>query len=408
MTDPATDVLVIGGGAAGLLAAASAARRGRRVTLIEKNSQAGLKILISGGGRCNLTTTRARADLESQYGLRRGRWLRHALRGFQPCALVELVESLGVPLQEEDLEKIFPVSGRARDVRDALVRHAMECGATVVYEAPMQAAYRDGARIVVETPRGSFAAGAVILATGGLSYPKTGTTGDGYAVARAFGHTIVPTVPALAPLELDEPWLHALRGVVLDARLTLRDGAGRKLVERRRPTLVTHRGLSGPAPMDVSGFVEELGGGCVLHCDLAPDSTREAVDSALMEGARVAGRRQVQHLLPAGVPERVRLALCERVGAGGISAAELRREQRRALVDAVKDLRFEVQRSLGFGAAEVTRGGVSLDEVDPRTMRSRITPGLSFCGEILDVDGPIGGFNFQAAFATGRLAGLHA
>ncbi len=402
------DVVVVGAGAAGLMAATVAARRGRRVILLEKNRRPGLKILISGGGRCNLTTTRRGRDLELQYGERRGRWLRHALRAFQPDQLVALVESLGVRLHEEDLEKIFPVSGRAADVLDALMRDADAAGVRLVPEAPVASLQRAGDGFAVTVPGRAISSRSVVLATGGLSYPKTGATGDGYRIATAFGHRLEHPVPALAPLALAVPWLTALQGIVLDARLTVLDSDGRRLVERRRPTLITHKGLSGPAPMDVSGFVEEATGPCTLVCDLAPDVPRHVVEDALLAGARRAGRRLVHHLLPAAIPERLRIALCERAGAGAETAAGLRRESRHAIVGLVKGLRLVVERSLGFAAAEVTRGGVSLDEVDARTMQSRIAPGLFLCGEILDVDGPIGGFNFQAAFATGRLAGQSA
>ncbi|MFO1051875.1 MAG: NAD(P)/FAD-dependent oxidoreductase [Planctomycetota bacterium] len=399
-------VAVVGAGAAGMMAAATAARRGARVVLLEKNPQPGLKILISGGGRCNLTTTREGQDLEAQYGLRRGRFLRHALRSFPPGALRQHVEALGVALHEEDLEKIFPVSRRASDIRDALVADCVRAGVELRTSLPMRAVESDGDEFVITTAEGVLHARALVLATGGLSYPKTGTTGDGYAVARSFGHDLVPTVPALAPLAIREPWLNALQGLVLDARLTLRDRGGRELVQRRRPSLITHRGLSGPAPMDVSGYVEEVGGGCTLYLDLVPDLSRDEVERSLIEQTQHAGRRAVQHVLPQHVPERLRVALCARHGIDGTTAAELERDKRRALVSDLKALALRVEQSLGFAHAEVTRGGVPLDEVDPRSMQSRLRSGLFLCGEILDVDGPIGGFNFQAAFATGRVAGL--
>jgi predicted Rossmann fold flavoprotein len=405
------DVVVIGAGAAGLMAATVAARRGRRVLLLEKNRRPGLKILISGGGRCNLTTTREGADLEAQYGPRRGRWLRHALRSFGPGDLRRHVETLGVRLQEEDLEKVFPVSGRAAEVVDALCADALAAGVQIRHEVSMRALRpvpAGGGCLAVESSAGSFVAASVVLATGGLSYPKTGATGDGYPVAQALGHSLVRPVPALAPLSVEEDWLHELQGLVLDARLTLRGPSGAVLVQRRRPTLITHRGLSGPGPMDVSGFVEEVGGGCVLELDLLPDLRREDLERALLEGARAQGRRRVHHLLPGQVPERLRIALCRRAGVEDRLAAELSKVGRRQLVELLKALPIPVDRSLGFKAAEITRGGIPLEEVDSRTMRSRCHPSLFVCGEILDVDGPIGGFNFQAAFATGRLAGLEA
>ncbi|MGA0059135.1 MAG: NAD(P)/FAD-dependent oxidoreductase [Planctomycetota bacterium] len=403
------DVVVIGGGAAGMMAATVAARAGSSVRLLEKNQRPGLKILISGGGRCNLTTTREGTDLERQYGARRGRWLRHALRAFPPRALRRHVEDLGVPLREEDLEKIFTRSGKAADVVRALVDDSVAAGGDWSREDPMLEVRRVAEGFEVESAQGLTQARAVVLATGGLSYPKTGATGDGYRVTSALGHGLVPPVPALAPLRLDTPWLHELQGLVLDAELALRGPDGAWLVRRRRPTLVTHRGLSGPGPMDVSGYVEEVGGGCTLVADLVPEQRDEDVEARLLDATQRGGRRLVHHGLPDVLPERLRAALRAQVGLPeDATLSGLTKQARRDLVASCKRLALPVNASLGFGAAEVTRGGVPLEEVDARTMESRVAPGLFLCGEILDVDGPIGGFNFQAAFATGRLAGLHA
>lgn len=403
-------MLVVGGGAAGLMAAVQAARRGRRTVLLEKNQRPGLKILISGGGRCNLTTTRTGADLESQYGRRRGRWLRHALRSFPPTALRAFIEEAGVPLREEDLEKLFPVSQRAKDVVDALLRCCDDAGVEVVRGAAAEGIERDGDRFAVATSRGRYTSASVVLATGGLSYPKTGATGDGYGWCRQFGHEVTETFPALAPLRVDEPWVHALQGIVLDGvDISCVAADGRETLRRRRPILFTHKGLSGPAPMDLAGDVEEQRGGAEARFDFAPETHREALEQQWLETAKAHGARRVDALLPRALPERVRQALVQRSGAGcATTLASLSKSARRRLLAAVKDLRVPAAKSLGYGAAEVTRGGVALDEVDRRTMESKLRPGLFVCGELLDVDGPIGGFNFQAAFATGRLAGLHA
>ncbi|MFN3240819.1 MAG: NAD(P)/FAD-dependent oxidoreductase [Planctomycetota bacterium] len=403
-------MLVVGGGAAGMMAAIQAAGRGRRTVLLEKNQRPGLKILISGGGRCNLTTTREGKDLEAQYGKRRGRWLRHALRAFPPTALRRFVEQAGVPLREEDLEKLFPVSQKARDVVDALLRCCADAGVELVREAPVEQVTRDGDRFVVTTGKGALLADRVVLATGGLSYPKTGATGDGYAWCRSFGHTITATFPALAPLRVDERWVHGLQGIVLhDVDIACVGGDGKETLRRRRPILFTHKGLSGPAPMDLAGDVEEQRGCASARFDFAPDTHRERLEQQWLELARAHGTRRVDALLPRALPERMRQALVAHSGAAAeTTLAGLSKDARRSLLTAVKDLRVPVPKSLGYGAAEVTRGGVALDEVDARTMQSKLQPGLFVVGELLDIDGPIGGFNFQAAFATGRLAGLHA
>lgn len=402
------DVVVAGGGAAGLFAAATAAARGRRVVLLEKNERPGLKILISGGGRCNVTTTRSGKDLERQYGERRGRFLRHALHTLRPVDVVDHFQALGVPLREEDLEKIFPVSQKARDVLDALIRDCRERGAQLQTSAPVHSIGRAEDRFLVSTPRGEWRAESVVLATGGLSYPKTGATGDGYAFARAFGHTITSTVPALAPLSMQDAWIRELQGIVLhDVEIAALDADGRVVNRRTRPILFTHKGLSGPAPMDLAGDIEERSGGFVRF-DFAPARTQEQLEAEWLEAAKSHGKRHAASLLPASLPERVRAALCGLAGCGDATLANFDRAARQRLLRVVKDLRVRCERSLGFDHAEVTRGGVSLDEVDSKTMESRLQKGLFLCGEILDVDGPIGGFNFQAAFGTGRLAGQNA
>jgi predicted Rossmann fold flavoprotein len=399
---------VVGAGAAGLMAAATAASRGRRTLLLEKNERPGLKILISGGGRCNLTTTRSGQDLERQYGTRRGRFLRHALRSFPPAALRELVESLGVALREEDLEKIFPVSQRARDVLDALLRHACREGAELALGQSVLAVTRGASGFCVHTAEQVVTTASVVLATGGISYPKTGATGDGYEWCRQLGHTVTDTVPALAPLLVDQAWLRDLQGIVIDStEIAVLDERGRVVNARCRPILFTHHGLSGPAPMDLAGDIEERGG-AVVRLDFVPGTAREELEARWLEEARQNGRRRADSVLPRALPERLRLALAEQAGVSGVTLATWSKEQRRRLLDVVKDMRIPVARSRGFDHAEVTRGGVVLSEVDPRTMQSRLCPGLFVVGELLDVDGPIGGFNFQAAFATARLAGLSA
>ena len=408
MTAFEVDVVVAGGGAAGLFAAATAAARGRTVALLEKNERPGLKILISGGGRCNVTTTRSGKDLERQYGERRGRFLRHALHSLRPVDVIDHFQALGVPLHEEDLEKIFPVSRKARDVLEALLRDCRAKGARLCVNEPVRGIGRAGERFAVSTSRGEWIAHSVVLATGGLSYPKTGATGDGYAFARAFGHTVTGTVPALAPLSVDEPWIRELQGIVLqDVEIAALDGDGRVVNRRTRPILFTHKGLSGPAPMDLAGDIEERHGGFV-RLDFAPTKTPEQLEAEWLEAARYHGKRNAASLLPASLPERVRSALCAIAGCADTTLANLDRGARQRLLRAVKDLRIRCARSLGFDHAEVTRGGIALDEVDPKTMESRLQKGLFLCGEILDVDGPIGGFNFQAAFGTGRLAGQNA
>ncbi|MBL8754805.1 MAG: aminoacetone oxidase family FAD-binding enzyme, partial [Planctomycetes bacterium] len=383
------DVVVVGAGAAGMMAAIVAAERGRRVVLLEKNPQPGLKILISGGGRCNLTTTRLGQDLEDQFGARRGRFLRHALRAFPPTALRAFIESAGVALQEEDLEKLFPVSQRARDVVDALLARCRAVGVELRVGAPVRDIAREGPGFVVTTPQGNVVAAALVLATGGLSYPKTGATGDGYGFCRAFGHTITPTFPALAPLAVDAAWVRDLQGIVVhDVALASLDRHGKVVGSRQRPILFTHRGLSGPAPMDLAGDIEEAAGLGAVRFDFAPATSADELERTWLAAVPKSGPRSVESVLPPHLPARLRAALCG-LGDSVTTLANWGKERRRKLLAAVKDLRVPVGRSLGYAHAEVTRGGVALDEIDARTMQSKRVPGLFVVGELLDVDGPI-------------------
>ena len=371
------DVVVVGGGAAGLMAAIQAAGRGRTTILLEKNVRLGLKILISGGGRCNLTTTKSGRDLEAEYGARRGRWLRHALRSFTPNDLVALIEGAGVPLREEDLDKIFPTSGRAVDVRDALLSLAVQAGVNVSPGTPMTDAELDSDGFAVHTPRGLVRTSSLVLATGGLSYPKTGSTGDGYRVARSLGHGLVPTVPHLAPLAIEAVWVRDLAGIVLNhSTIAIARRGGEMLCRRQRPILFTHKGLSGPAPMDLSGFVEEVGGGCEAIIDFVPDVDREGLERDLVEHARTHGRRSTVNALSRDLPERLRRALVDLADAA-FPLAELPKARRRQLLTLLKGCRIPVERSLGLDHAEVTA------RWDPARRGRRAHDGVEDCARVV-------------------------
>lgn len=412
------DVVVAGGGAAALWAAGTAAARGRRVLLLEKNRRVGVKVLASGGGHCNLTTTLPPAAALDAFGAAGARFLGPSVRRLPPLALREAFHALGVPTREGELEKVWPVSGRARDVLDALVRRARAAGATIAEGTAVVAIERKGAGFLVRTARGDVEAPRVVVAVGGKSYPKTGTTGDGYAWMEALGHTVTRCVPALVPLVVETPWVRELAGVdVPDARVVAsRDG--KTLSDRRRPLLFTHTGLSGPGPMDVSRWFELLPpwGRPTLSVDFLPavgePEVRAAIDRAA--GADPAARvaRAVVRLAGVGpglLPARVAEALCLVAGVSPERrAGEVSKDRRHALVQALKRCALPVAGTRGFDFAEVTAGGVALEEVDSGTMESRVVPGLFVAGEILDVDGPIGGFNFQAAFSTGEAAGANA
>jgi predicted Rossmann fold flavoprotein len=432
-------VAVLGAGAAGLVAAFRAAERSRRVVLLEKNRRPGVKILMSGGTRCNLTNARglrrhelavvsgpidALFDRSLAQGPRSiqqafgpaGAFLGPALRALGVEQTIALFEREGVATKIEANGKVFPVSDRAVDVLAALMRRLERSGAVLRCESPVRAVVPQdpgagaGEGFDMVVPDGTIRVGRVIVAVGGQSYPGCGTMGDGYALARRFGHTIVAPRPALVPLQVAADWVPPLKGLtVSDVRAAIQapGGTGRVVLERRESLLFAHFGLTGPAILDVSRAVarHEGPGPLDLLLDFAPDDRPEALDRAFQTACR-AGRRPVAGLLPVGLPRRLAETLLTVAGIPpDRMGPDLARDERRRLVSALKGLRLPVTGTLGFGRAEVTSGGVALDEVDPRTLESRRQRGLHFIGEVLDVDGLIGGYNFQAAWSTGWLAG---
>jgi predicted Rossmann fold flavoprotein len=405
--DKAWDVAVIGAGAAGLVAAFRAAERGRRTVLLEKNRKAGVKVLMSGGTRCNITHATDNRGIVAEYGPP-GRFLHSALAALSVEDTVALFEAEGVATKVEDTGKVFPVSNRAGDVLAALLRRLERSGATLALEEPVLDLARDGDGFLLTTPRRRLFAAKVILTSGGQSYPGSGTTGDGYRFAAAFGHTIVPPRPALVPLTCAVPWVADLRGVTLpDVAVRVLEGQ-RCLAARRGSFLFAHFGLTGPVALDVSRVVsghprpETL----VLEVDLLPAVAEQALDEFLKRESAASGKRQLAGVLAAHLPRRLCDTLLPLAGLpADRTAAALSREQRAQLVRAVKRLAIPLTGTLGFKKAEVTAGGIALDEVDSRTMESKKVPGLYLAGEVLDLDGPIGGYNFQAAWSTGWLAG---
>ncbi len=426
------DVVVIGGGAAGLFAALTAAEKGLKVLVAEKNRRPGVKILMSGGTRCNLTNARGLRRLDAVTGpvdptfpigeLRgiraiqeafapaAGRFLGPSLKAFDVDATVRWFEEHSVATKVEANGKIFPVSDRAAEVLEALLRATNDAGARVSCLSPVSDVDFDAEenRFVVTVPGTKIPAYRVILATGGRSFPGCGTTGDGYAMAAKFGHTIVETRPALVPVVVEADWVRDCKGITLeDVGVKVIDADGKVADERRESLLFAHFGLTGPAILDISRPLARAGStrGWALRIDLVPELTAEAFETRIIEQSRK-GRIGIGRLLPERIPNRIKEYVLAKCGlAQGTIAAEMSREKRKALIAAIKGLSIPVATTLGFEKAEVTSGGVSLEEVDPKTLESRLRPGLHLIGEVLDIDGRIGGYNFQAAWSMGRLAG---
>ena len=399
------DVIVAGAGAAGLLAAIRARERGRRVVVLEKNTKPGAKILMSGGTRCNVTQSTDPRGIADAFGAA-GKFLLGPLTRFGPDQVIDLLAEEGVATKVESTNKVFPASDSARDVQAALVRRARRLGAIVATGEPIVEVVRHGHGVIVRTTRRRIASTSLILATGGRSYPGCGTTGDGYAWAARLGHTISTPRPALVPIEILDAGVRAMKGLsVADVAVTIVDGA-RELSRSRGGLLFTHFGLSGPAVLDVSRAVSThpTPASLEVRLDLAPTLGVEELSDSIADATRRGGA--IARLLPSSLPVRLREELALRAAIPApTQAGRLRRHQRRELASVVKSLRLAIAGTLGFNKAEVTAGGVTLSEIDSRSMRSRTTPQLLLAGEILDVDGPIGGYNFQAAFSTGWVAG---
>lgn len=412
MTDRNT-VVVVGAGAAGLMAAGFAARAGARVTVIERNPRPARKVLITGKGRCNVThnSTDIRALVEAVPA--NGRFLYSAFSGFMPADTMAFFERQGVPLKTERGGRVFPQSDRARDIADALEHFALSGGAGLLQGRALQLQTDQGRVAGVCTQEGqSVAADAVIIATGGLSYPLTGSTGDGYELARSAGHTIVAPHPSLSALNVHEGWCSDLQGLSLrNSAVTVEDTVRKRTIYTDfGEMLFTHFGVSGPMVLSASAHMRPMERGRYrIHIDLKPALTPEQLDKRILRDFEENKNRNFINALDLLLPKKIVPVL---VRLSGIPASQkvhaVTREQRQQLARLLKDLTVTVTGFRPVEEAIVTAGGVSTREVDPRTMQSRLMPGLYFAGEVMDVDAYTGGYNLQIAFSTGRLAGLSA
>ena len=402
-----TDVLVIGGGAAGMMAAIFAARAGADVTLLEHNEKLGKKIYITGKGRCNLTNDCTRDEFLAQVP-RNPRFLYSALSFFAPRDMMTLLEENGCPVSVQRGRRVFPSTEKASDVTKALAGLMRKLDVHVRLNAGVQNLRTDGDAVTgAELEDGSFLpAGSVILACGGLSYPATGSTGDGYRIAETLGHMVVPPSPVLVGLETEEDWPRSLQGLSLkNVTLTL---ANRKktLYTELGELLFTHFGVSGPLVLEASCHLPEPARGALLKLDLKPGLTREQLDARLRRDFLASGRKQLANVLPGLLPARLAELFPRLCGIPeSLSCNQVTAPQREKLLNTLKTLEVTVRAPRPLAEAVVTRGGVSVREIEPGTMRSKKFRNLFFAGEMIDVDAHTGGYNLQIAWSTGALAG---
>jgi hypothetical protein len=400
------DVVVIGAGAAGLATAIFTKRQAPaiRVVCVDGAPRIGAKILVSGGSRCNVTNTEV---TERDFWGGPSRIVRSVLRAFPASQAAAFFADLGVRLHEEEDGKLFPETNKARDVLEALLGALRDAGAELHTGQRVTAVTRDDEAFLIMAASRRYRARTVVLATGGRSLPKTGSDGAGYGLARALGHGYVETTPALAPLLLGGTRHAALAGVAHPARLTIRGHDGR-VTDLDGALLWTHFGASGPVVLNASRHWHraQLEGRQVeVLLNLCPGERFESLEAWLLEQAAARPRAQIATALAAKVPAAVAEAWTREGGLDGVTLSHLTRDSRRTLIHALLATPLDVRDSRGYRLAEVTAGGIPLEEIDPARMESRRCPGLFLVGEILDVDGRLGGFNFQWGWSSAWVAG---
>jgi predicted Rossmann fold flavoprotein len=404
-------VIVIGGGPAGIMAAGKAAERGHDVLLLEKNDRAGKKLLISGKGRCNITNdTDIDGLIENTPG--NGNFLYSAFYTFSNSDLVFFLKEYGLETKVERGGRVFPVSDRSKDVVDTLLRFVNGKGVRILLKAPVERikADKDGVKSVILKDGRELECSSVVIATGGASYPGTGSTGDGYRLARELGHTITDIKPSLVPLIAEEGWVKELQGLSLrNVSIKLLNRNGKKIYEDFGEMLFTHFGVSGPVILSGSRHILDYDYKDIkLAIDLKPALTEEVLDDRIQRDFDKFSRKQFKNSLDDLLPQKMIPVI---VTLSGISpeksVSQITREERKSLARLLKNFTLNITGSRPIHEAIVTVGGVSTIEVNPSTMESKLVKGLYFAGEVIDVDAYTGGFNLTIAFSTGFLAGLN-
>ena len=399
-------VAVIGGGAAGQLAAIKAAEQGHTVTLFEQNEKLGKKLFITGKGRCNVTNAADR-DGFFRHVVKNPRFLYSAYAHFDSRAIVDLIEAAGVPTKVERGQRVFPASDKSSDILKALERTVKRAGVDVRLNTRVSGVLTNGGAVSgVRIGQTVEPFDAVILCTGGLSYPSTGSTGDGYRFAQALGHTIEQPFASLVPLETEETWCAELSGLTLKNVTLTAYRNGKEVCSELGEMLFTHFGVSGPLVLSCSALIAENPAGTLLSIDLKPGLSEEQLDARLLRDLAANAKKTFGGALYGLLPQRLLSVVLKTAGIeADTPSGNCSKAQRKALVDTLKGLKLHVRGARPIAEAVITRGGVSVREVNPSTMESKKIKNLFFAGEILDTDAFTGGFNLQIAWSTGALAG---
>ncbi len=404
-----TELAVIGGGAAGMFAAIAAAENGADVTIVERNEKFGRKLGITGKGRCNLTNNCEISDVIKNTP-RNGRFLYSALSRFAPADTIEWFESRGVPLKTERGARVFPQSDRAADIVNCLRREMERVGVKILRSRATDIVAEDGQIVKVKTLSGDLECKGVILATGGESYPVTGSTGDGYNFAKRLGHNVSARRASIVPLEISAPNCSEMAGLSLkNVTLTAYNRQGVELYSEFGEMLFTHFGISGPIVLSMSAHLDDFSKGYYATIDLKPALDEQKLDARMLRDFGEHPNRTLENLLAALLPRAIIAPVLRQVGLDGSERInEVTREQRHALGAEIKAFRLEIRGARPIAEAVVTAGGVSVKEIDPKTMRSTLVERLYFAGEVIDLDAYTGGFNLQIAWSTGFVAGTAA
>ena len=399
------DGIVIGGGPAGIFAAIIAAQQGNRVLLLEKNERLGKKLLITGKGRCNVTNSCSAQEVLSNIP-RNGRFLYSALNAFPPEQVIAFFEARGCTLKTERGNRVFPVTDRSSSVLDCLKKELHRLNVTIRQESVCDLLTNSNGITGVRTSKGQMFAKWVILATGGVSYPATGSTGDGYAMAQAVGHTIISPEGSLVPLEAEGTECSQMQGLSLrNVGVKLLDGNGKLLYKDFGELLFTHFGVSGPTVLSASAHLR--GSGCKLLIDLKPALDEVKLNERILRDLEQYRNRSMENALTDLIPRSMIPVVLKRLNiTADLQANSLKKDQRKALVGLLKAFPVEIARKRPVAEAIITSGGIKVSEIDPKTMESKLVKGLYFAGEIIDCDAYTGGFNLQIAWSTAYVAGM--